>query len=338
LELSIQNCFGFEVLTRDEKKIGALLNLIINKLSYEATLVVFPGLKSEWAFSKAGKAVSSAGGLGTRFLQRMLPELYDVVDAASEIQSEVVSEVSQRTDRKATEIGSTYYCIPSANVENVEEEALTLNLDNEECVSWYKNAPISPDAEFVFFDDRCYKGPERQIPISLNLQAARGMLIYDPKGLSGRITDVKFDPASGNVTGFDMIFRNETKSLGIDFLQKDYDRFLTTIPFQDNPSAESQTQSGFTVNQKLYLDSTKTDIARRIMSGLNRPKTIQEIAFEIGCADSSAIINDLADLEQQGVIICLTPDREKDKQFYLTNPGLKIRQVLLGQLRFEELT
>lgn len=337
MELSIQNCYGLEVLTTDGKKIGSVVNLIINSSSYEATLLVFPGLKSEWAFSKAGKLATSAGSFGTKVLQNALPELYDVVDAATQIQSEVISEVSSRTDRKALQIGTTYYCIPSANIDTIEENQLTVSLSMKECVSWYKNTPVSQEVELVFFDDSCYKGPFREITISLNLPAIRGALVYDPKGLSSRLTDVKFESSNGCIVGFDLKFRGEDKSIGIDFIKKDYDRFLSSIQFQEDDTAKLKTTPSLSETQKVYLASTKTETARRVFSAMNRPKTAEELAVEIGSEDPSALEKDLAEMEQQGALLCLTPDSKVNKQFYLTDNGFKVKQVLTGEIRFEDL-
>lgn len=338
LELAIQNCFGLNVLTKDGKKIGTVVNLVINYVSYEATLLIFPGLKSEWALSKAGKVASSAGNLGTRVLQTLLPDLYDVVNTATEIQAEVISEVSQRTDRKASQIGSTYYCIPCVNIDTSEEDSLILDLESKECISWYKNTPVSPDVELVFFDDSCYKGPYRDTPISLNLPAIRGMHVYDPKGLSCRLTDVKFDTSNGTVVSFEMKFRGEDKSIGVDFLKRDADRFLSSIEFQEDAHSNVKTKPSFSETQNVYLESTKTETARKIFSVMNRPKTAEELATDIGCDDLSVIEQDLAELAKQGSVLCLTPDRKTQKQFYITDCGLKIKQVLDGQARFEDLT
>jgi hypothetical protein len=336
VELSIQDCFGLTVYSSDEKKIGTLLNLMINKLSFEATLLIFPGLKSEFAYRKVGKVASTASGIGSRILANLIPDLYDVVDIASEVQSEAVSELSQRADRKAMDIGSSYYCVPSVNAETLEDDNLILNIDAEECLSWYKNTPVSAEVEFVFFDNGCYNGPNRSIPISLNLQTIKGLLVYDPVGRSARLTDVKFNPGTGNATGFDVKYKGADKSIGTDFIHKDYDSFSTTIEFEEK-KCSSESGFGFSEIQQIYLDATTTDTSRRIIMNFGRPKTVEELALELGYQDLSGISVDLEALEKLGAIICLTPNREVARQYYLTGAGLRIKNVLLGQERFEDL-
>ena len=337
MELSIQDSYGFTVYSSDEKKIGTLLNIMINNLSFEATLLVFPGLKSEFGYRKVGKVASTASGFGTRILQNLIPELYDVVDIASEVQSEVITEVSQRADQKAADIGASYYCIPSINAETLQGERIILNLDAEECESWYKNTPVSAETEYVFFDATAYKGPYRSVPISLNLPTIKGLLVYDPAGRNARVTDLKFDPTTGNLKSLEMKYKGTTKSIEKDYLKKEYSSFTSTIEFQEEESKGSQSPLGISEMQQIYLNSTKTDIARAILINLNRPKTVEEIATELRCQDCSVVVPDIDELENQGSIVCLTPDREEYRQYYLTDAGIRVKNVLLGQELFENL-
>jgi len=331
LELSVLDCYGKSIITSDDKKLGIFLNLIMNRNTSEATLAVFPGLKSEWALKKAGRAASTISGFGTRVLQHIIPELYDVADVVSEVQYEVIGEVSERADRKATHISGTYYCIPAINVEESNEDSLILDLDTEECKAWYRNIAPSSEAEFAFFDESYYKGPYRAFPISLNLQPLRGMLVNDPAGLSARITDVKFDTSTGNVSSFEVKYRGQKKFLDTEFITLEYGNCVSTVGFQDGlPAAVPLTEA-----RKVYLDSTRTEIKRMIISAMDRPKTGAELAKELGYPNTSAVSRQLIALEKDGAATCLTPERRRNRQFYLTELGLKARRILLGEEQFE---
>ena len=125
-----------------------------------------------------------------------------------------------------------------------------------------------------------------------------------------------------------------------DFLKKEYDSFSCSIPFREDQGqadTDSKVEPAISVTQRLYLDSTKTDTERRILLAMDRPKTVEEIAAEIGYDDISLISNDLLDLEKEGAIVCLTPDRDVHQQYYLTGPGARVRSVLMGEERFEDL-
>ena len=336
MTLSLQNSYGLSIYCSDNKKIGILVNLLINNYSYEGNLVIFPGLKSEWGYRKIGKAGSIIGGLGTRVLQNLMPDLYDVVGIASDVQYEVIDELSERSERKARNISGTYFCIPSINIDVVEEDKIVLNIDSEECLSWYKNPPVSDADEFVFFDDSHYEGPYRLITISLGLQSVQGFMVYDPKNRGGRIIDINVDPVKGLVTSFDIKHKSGIKSIEVDYLQKELDYFSSKIEFKTSPLNDSKNQINVSNLQQIYLNSTETDIERRIILTLTRPKTIKELTDGLKNFDMEFISSTLSKLKEVGSIICLTPDK-KNSQYYLSDSGLRIQKVLLNQERFEAL-
>lgn len=333
MELSTIDCYGMSIVTNDNKKLGSFVNLVINKTTSEATLVAFPGLKSEWAFKKAGKVASTISGLGTRVLQAMVPELYDVVNVASEVQYEVVSEVSERSDRRAMKISETYYCIPAMNVKEVYEDSLMIDLDLKECMGWYRNVVQPAESAIAFFDQSYYNGPYRSNPISLNLQGARGMLVSDPSGLSARVIDVKFDTSTGNVSCIVVDCRGEKKSIDRKFIQIAYEGTTSSVGFQEGLSTTAIAAD----TRQVYLRSTRTEVKRKIIVAIDRPKTADELAKDLGFSDSSEVLVELDALQKDGSVICLTPEFEEDRQFYLTESGVKTKKVLLGEEKFENM-
>ena len=86
--------------------------------------------------------------------------------------------------------------------------------------------------------------------------------------------------------------------------------------------------------QKKYFEATKTEARRKIVLELDRPKTPQELAKELNYDKLPAVSKLLIDLTKIGVTVCLTPKRRRDRHYYLTEDGIKIRKILLGEEKF----
>ena len=86
--------------------------------------------------------------------------------------------------------------------------------------------------------------------------------------------------------------------------------------------------------QKKYLEATKTEARRRIVIALSRPKTSSELMKELNYDKLPAVSKLLIELTKLGVTICLSPDRKRDRHYYLTENGNKIRKILLGEEKF----
>lgn len=82
------------------------------------------------------------------------------------------------------------------------------------------------------------------------------------------------------------------------------------------------------------MKSTKTEARRKIILKLNRPKTASELAKELDYDDTSPVSKLLRLLEKVGALECLTPERHKDRQYYLTDAGKRTRKILLGEEEF----
>ena len=86
--------------------------------------------------------------------------------------------------------------------------------------------------------------------------------------------------------------------------------------------------------QKKYFEATKTETRRKIILELDRPKTIQEIAKDLNYSKTPAVSKLFMDLTKIGATVCLTPKRRRDRHYYLTEDGIKIRKILLGEEKF----
>ena len=86
--------------------------------------------------------------------------------------------------------------------------------------------------------------------------------------------------------------------------------------------------------QKKYFEATKTEARRKIILELDRPMTPQELAKKLNYDKLPAVSKLLIDLTKIGVTVCLTPKRRRDRHYYLTEDGIKIRKILLGEEKF----
>jgi len=86
--------------------------------------------------------------------------------------------------------------------------------------------------------------------------------------------------------------------------------------------------------QERYLESTKTEQRRKIILSINRPKTVTELVKELGYDKTPAVSKLMLDLAKIKVVVCLTPERRRDRQYYLTEDGMRIRKILLGEEEF----
>lgn len=87
--------------------------------------------------------------------------------------------------------------------------------------------------------------------------------------------------------------------------------------------------------KEIYLECTKTEARRNIILKLNRPKTATELAQELDYDSTPPVSKLLKILGKAGGVECLTPERHKDRQYYLTDQGLKIRKILMGEEKFK---
>ena len=86
--------------------------------------------------------------------------------------------------------------------------------------------------------------------------------------------------------------------------------------------------------QKRYLEATKTEARRKIILELSRPKTVQELKKDLKYNNLPAVTKILKTLSKIDVLVCLTPNRWRDRHYYLTKDGIKIRKILLGEEKF----
>lgn len=240
MSASATACYGKPVLTGDEKTLGVFVNIVMNKNSAEAAMVVFPGLRAEWKVDKASTIARAAGGILSTVAGRFLPD-YTSQLILSEVRYSITDEVAKRATRKTMDISSTYYFIPVANIESSEGDTIRLNLSFDECATWYRNVAPSPEAEMAFFDHTFYTGPPRSVLISLNLRSLRGALIEDSTGRNARVQDIRFDPQSGVSSGLECIImgrRAERKIVDVKCLKFEYNKIISTAALDQYPSAQ----------------------------------------------------------------------------------------------------
>jgi hypothetical protein len=198
MSLSANQCFKKGVLAKD-KTLGIFVNLVFDRESREARMLIFPGLKTG---KRLDEAARSLGSLGRSALSTVSYDLYDVAGPASGLVTDVTYEgVRQAQDkiyRKRQEKAALFYLLPVSEISNLEKDKIQLEMDSEE-YEFFKNMK-GTRSDVAFFNDELLREPERLVGISLNLTSIRGLSVKDKESTKGRILDIIFDPIQGVVT------------------------------------------------------------------------------------------------------------------------------------------
>lgn len=196
--LSANECFKKDVVASDGS-LGLFVNLLFDRESLEARIVVFPKLKT---MKRLGDAARSLGGLGASAISSASYSLYDAIGPASRLVTDItyegVRKAEQKLYDKKQEMATLYYLLPSSEISRVEKEKIKLELDSEE-YELYRNMRGTRN-DLAFFNDEIFKESDRFIGISLNMTTVRGLNIKDVEKRRGRIIDVLFDPYEGVAT------------------------------------------------------------------------------------------------------------------------------------------
>jgi hypothetical protein len=198
--LSAVECFKKNVNASDGS-LGLLVNLLFDRESLEARIVVFPKLKSTKRLEEVAR---SLGSLGASALSTASYGLYDTIGSASSVVSDITYEGVRKAEQKIydrkQEIATIYFLIPASEISSVEDEDIKLELDSEE-YELYRNMRGTQN-DLAFFNDEMFRESERYTGISLNMTTVRGLNVKDAENRKGRIIDILFDPYKGVATHF----------------------------------------------------------------------------------------------------------------------------------------
>lgn len=199
--LITSECFKKNVTTKTGT-LGLFVNLVFDKESHEARMVVFPNLQD---FKKKAGALSTLSSMGASALSSVS---YNISEQLGGTATGVLTDAAYRASAKADqkkydkiqEIASTYYLLPVSEISEMKEDRITVDKPLEE-YSLYLGMK-GTETDLAFFNDELYKEPDRYVGISVGLVSIRGQSLKDPDGTKGRIVDVVFDTNAGVITHF----------------------------------------------------------------------------------------------------------------------------------------
>jgi hypothetical protein len=190
-------CFKKNVLAKDNE-MGLFVNIVFDKESREARMVVFPKLGSR----KSG-ALKSLGSIGSRAFSSLSYELSDVVGSeAGGILSDTVYEASRKVDEKqydkTQKTSGLYFLLPVSEISAAKDDKILLEKSIEEYGLYL--CMRGTESDVALFNDEMFKETGRYTGISISLISIRGLGLKDVDGKKGRIVDAVFDAQEGTVS------------------------------------------------------------------------------------------------------------------------------------------
>ena len=223
MELSVFESWLKPIVTSDRRILGRFVNLVINKSTFKAGLLVFPHLPPKLITERTGKIASFGSRLFGRFLKKPLKEVGDFAGDLVDFQDDIVGPIVGTVEIRDAEIRSRYYIIPANQVEKLGVKSLILKLDLRGCLA-HKNIDAYKDAEITFFEDDFHKEHQRFISISLKIESLRGKMLYDPERTSAKIIDAIYETDEGRACRIEIEWTTPKKLLDTKFMSLEYDQ------------------------------------------------------------------------------------------------------------------
>jgi len=238
MSLSANLCFKKAVYARD-KTLGMFVNLVLDKESLEARIVVFPKLKGR---KRLRGALGSLESLGSSIISTVAYDVPELASTASSIATDAAFEASRSLGEKiydkTQEEAAMYYLLPVSEISDVKKGEILLDKGTQEYELYM--GMKGTDTDIAFFNDEMYKDPDRYAYISLNLVTIRGLSVKDPENRKGRIMDVMFNPLDGVATHLVVttIGRGAQPRL-VDLDSVDFTEMTVSKKLEEYPVAES---------------------------------------------------------------------------------------------------
>jgi len=237
MSVSTQNSYEKRVLSGEGKEVGRVVNVVFNKVSMEANLIIFPSVGRERKMDRArglAGSVARTAGQAASTAMAYIPGLSSVGGVAYEVASLGSQESDKRFLRKLDEIFKTYYFIPAASIKEAREDSIMLSLPLKDCLDWFSNITPAQDTDIAFFDYTYYRGSSmRMTPINLNLPAIRGKNLQDAGGASARIIDLRFDPAKGVISEIEVITAKGRKLVPMSSVKIEFNNLAASVNFDE---------------------------------------------------------------------------------------------------------
>lgn len=199
--LKVSDLFEDEVSGNDGKRLGTLVNIIIDTRTREARMLIFPEERTK-SFIK--RLVESAENVTITTLKEIplvkdqrLNEVLkkmagETAEQASKIAREYLSELEEKLKKK-------YYLISSWEIAKTKGKSVTLKRKPEDYEGECRNISVSEDDDLAFYDNGAIPDVTSLLPITLNSVSIRNQLVADPENKKGRIMNVQIDSGEGMI-------------------------------------------------------------------------------------------------------------------------------------------
>jgi hypothetical protein len=187
---------GKEVFSADSKKLGSVENIVVNRITQQADLFVFPHLISKLIRDHSGKIVGPLASQTVSQLHRFIP--IGGVDTITDYMSGSIGAMATRTVKKRVRtVEELYYLLPSSLAKTYDSSSITMTMSFGECRNWFMNPVATPETYLSLFDASKYKGPKRSANSTMNLPSITNSVLIDQTGLELAIKDLIFNFESG---------------------------------------------------------------------------------------------------------------------------------------------
>ncbi len=183
-----------KVFTSDQKKIGIIVNLIIDpEMDFAARLLIFPEEKPWWIdwLSQRGQEMS------LDLIKQVLPEetdkiLKDVAEKGPDVALQLWKEHLKR--RKC-------YLVSLLEISKIDGQTVHLKSSLNQIETGYGDIATNEN-EIAFFDEDALSSDENKtlLSITLELPNFKGKKVSDQQGGKGRIFNIQLDTTRGQVT------------------------------------------------------------------------------------------------------------------------------------------
>lgn len=185
------NLYEKDVLSEEGKKIGRVVNALVNTMSGQMDLVVFPHLVTKLVRDHAGKIAGPLAGHAMSTLKQFIPGAEVAEMAIDEVGGYLGGRTGGKVKQVVTIVQESYYLVPMAFVRDIAPSGeVKLGVSYDECRKWCLNARPLPEVHIAFYPQSRYEGQERPVPITLNMPTFEGMILQDGSGIECTIKDL----------------------------------------------------------------------------------------------------------------------------------------------------
>lgn len=196
MRISASSIYQKHVLLQNGKKLGKVENLIINRVTGDVDLLVFPEIMPKLIRDHAGKVVGMMAAQATGRIKDFIP--IDLIAPLAGSMSGPIGGIVATDVRKRVRVSEeSYYLIPTSLIKNVTSESVQVDMTEEECRDWCSTVIAPPEVYAAFYDSSVYKGEKRSVSITIGLSSIKDTVVTGPGGNEFVVKNIDIDTDSG---------------------------------------------------------------------------------------------------------------------------------------------